>query len=236
MERAVAAVRLGHLKVALVICVGFFTFYNDYIIPPLFGKGRTPWKRPNGTFGQYSLERKLSQEKKMSSFLSLVCRRRKSTIVRLLPPILEQRLKPGSAVEHTVPVPDQSNSVRLLNIIVVRDASGGTHAFENYCPHQAGRLFMEPGGTLQCRLHGAKFDVQRSGHCTSGPCVGERLTSLPLIEATHGDEGLSVSLLALLRLQETGSGGRPPPKGWQPNGLAKALLEAFEERSHPAKS
>ena len=181
-------------------------------------------------------ERKLSQEKKMSSFLSLVCRRRKSTIVRLLPPILEQRLKPGSAVEHTVPVPDQSNSVRLLNIIVVRDASGGTHAFENYCPHQAGRLFMEPGGTLQCRLHGAKFDVQRSGHCTSGPCVGERLTSLPLIEATHGDEGLSVSLLALLRLQETGSGGRPPPKGWQPNGLAKALLEAFEERRHPAKS
>jgi nitrite reductase/ring-hydroxylating ferredoxin subunit len=186
-------------------------------------------------FRQYSLERKLSQEKKMSSFLSLVCRRRKSTIVRLLPPILEQRLKPGSAVEHTVPVPDQSNSVRLLNIIVIRDASGGTHAFENYCPHQAGRLFMEPGGTLQCRLHGAKFDVQRSGHCTSGPCVGERLTSLPLIEATP-DEGLSVSLLALLRLQETGSGGRRPPKGWQPNGLAKALLEAFEERRHPAKS
>ena len=65
--------------------------------------------------------------------------------------------------------------------------------------------------------------------------MGERLTSLPLIEATP-DEGLSVSLLALLRLQETGSGGRPPPKGWQPNGLAKALLEAFEERRHPAKS
>lgn len=165
------------------------------------------------------------------------CRRSSSsTIVRLLPPALEQRLKPGSAVEHTVPVPDQSNSVRLLNLIVVRDASGGAHAFENYCPHQAGRLFMEPGGTLQCRLHGAKFDVQRRGHCTSGPCVGERLTSLPLLEVTPGDEGLSVSLLALLRLQETGSGGRPPPKGWQPNGLAKALLEAFEERRRPTKS
>jgi hypothetical protein len=66
--------------------------------------------------------------------------------------------------------------------------------------------------------------------------VGKRLTSLPITEATPGDEGLSVSLLALLRLQETGSGGRPPPKGWQPNGLAKALLEAFEERGHPAKS
>ena len=157
-----------------------------------------------------------------------LCRRCSSSTVRLLPPALEQRLKPGAAVEHTIPVRDRrGDGVRLLNLIVVCDASGSIRAFENYCPHQAGRLFLEPGGALQCRLHGAKFDVQASGKCTSGPCVGERLNALPLAEAPAG-EGLSVTLEALLRLQQTGSGGRPPPSGWQPNGIAKALLEAFE--------
>lgn len=60
------------------------------------------------------------------------------------------------------------------------------YAYLNACPHVGTPLdwvpdrFMCPEGRhLQCATHGARFRVE-DGICVAGPCVGARLTAVPV--------------------------------------------------------
>jgi len=59
-------------------------------------------------------------------------------------------------------------------------------AYVNSCPHVGTPLdlwpnefFTDDGRVLICSTHGAVFEPT-TGHCIAGPCVGDRLTPLPL--------------------------------------------------------
>lgn len=72
-------------------------------------------------------------------------------------------------------------------LIVVRE--GGTvRAFLNVCPHAGRRLDWSPGnflidqGRLVCAAHGATFE-RMSGHCVAGPCRGDSLREVPVVQA-----------------------------------------------------
>ena len=74
---------------------------------------------------------------------------------------------------------------RAVNGFVVNH-DGHFRAYVNCCPHVGTPLdlwpnefFGEDGRTLVCSTHGAVFEPI-SGRCTAGPCVGDRLTPLPL--------------------------------------------------------
>jgi nitrite reductase/ring-hydroxylating ferredoxin subunit len=69
-------------------------------------------------------------------------------------------------------------------------------AWLNACPHQGRRLDYVPGkflihkGQLVCAAHGASFDLEE-GLCVGGPCRGEHLTRIPVVEEKIGsDTGL----------------------------------------------
>jgi len=74
---------------------------------------------------------------------------------------------------------------RTLRGFVVNHA-GRCHAYVNRCPHLGTPLDLWPnefltddGREIICSTHGALFDPS-SGHCTAGPCAGDRLRRLPL--------------------------------------------------------
>lgn len=61
------------------------------------------------------------------------------------------------------------------------------YAYENSCPHTGANLnwqkeqfFSFDGRFLQCSLHGALFEPD-SGVCVHGPCLGERLKSIHIV-------------------------------------------------------
>ena len=65
------------------------------------------------------------------------------------------------------------------------------YVYRNCCPHAGTPLNWMPNRFLTrdqsliiCTTHGALFDIE-SGECTLGPCVGERLTAIPM-EITAG--------------------------------------------------
>ncbi|HET6829471.1 MAG TPA: Rieske 2Fe-2S domain-containing protein [Ramlibacter sp.] len=76
-------------------------------------------------------------------------------------------------------------------MFIVRSA--GLHGWRNACPHWGGTsmawrkdAFLNREGTrIVCAAHGAQFDIA-SGLCTLGPCVGERLSRVELIESADG--------------------------------------------------
>jgi len=64
--------------------------------------------------------------------------------------------------------------------------AGGYRAWVNRCPHVGTPLdlwpnefYTEDGAALVCSTHGAIFEPL-TGHCTGGPCAGDRLGALPL--------------------------------------------------------
>ena len=68
----------------------------------------------------------------------------------------------------------------------VLNHEGAYRAYVNNCPHIGTPLDLWPnefytddGRDLICSTHGALFDPV-SGRCIAGPCVGDRLTALPL--------------------------------------------------------
>lgn len=72
-------------------------------------------------------------------------------------------------------------------------------AYVNHCPHAGHRLdfppgrFLTPDGSLLlCRSHGALFD-KGSGECVAGPCMGERLRSIP-VQVVQGQVCLATDL------------------------------------------
>lgn len=66
--------------------------------------------------------------------------------------------------------------------------NGVVAAFLNKCPHTGAPLNWSPhqfldieGDFIECSLHGAIFRPD-DGYCVRGPCVGESLQSLPVIQ------------------------------------------------------
>jgi len=76
-------------------------------------------------------------------------------------------------------------------LFVVR--RGGFHAYRNACPHWEGTsmpwrkdAYLNAAATrIVCSAHGAQFDIA-TGECLQGPCVGQPLTRVDLIEAEDG--------------------------------------------------
>lgn len=71
-----------------------------------------------------------------------------------------------------------------LRGFVLRDASGGVHAYVDQCPHAGHALalkehaFLTPDGAyIKCSSHGALFE-RDTGLCVAGPCAGRRLQRL----------------------------------------------------------
>ena len=69
---------------------------------------------------------------------------------------------------------------------------GVVHAYVNSCPHmgteldwQPGQFFDESGLYLICATHGAVF-APDSGYCGGGPCRGQTLLRLPVVELGGG--------------------------------------------------
>lgn len=61
------------------------------------------------------------------------------------------------------------------------------YLYRNSCPHLGTPLewqedtFLDPDGALiQCATHGALFEIE-TGHCISGPCLGQNLQAIPFI-------------------------------------------------------
>jgi nitrite reductase/ring-hydroxylating ferredoxin subunit len=95
-------------------------------------------------------------------------------------------LPPGHTAKFRLAGPD-----RTLEGFVVNHG-GGYYAYLNRCAHVGTSLdlwpnefFAEDGQTLICATHGALYEPA-TGLCTAGPCVGARLTPLPL--RREGDE------------------------------------------------
>ena len=76
-------------------------------------------------------------------------------------------------------------------VFVVRRS--GFHAYRNACPHWEGAsmpwrkdAYLNADATrIVCSAHGAQFDIG-TGVCLTGPCPGQALTRVPLIEAEDG--------------------------------------------------
>lgn len=72
--------------------------------------------------------------------------------------------------------------------ILVVNRNGVLRAFANACPHQhtpleifPGKFFDAAGDYLVCSTHGARFEPA-NGLCVSGPCIGQSLKAITLIE------------------------------------------------------
>lgn len=73
-------------------------------------------------------------------------------------------------------------------VIVVR-RGGAVHGWRDLCPHYAGGTpmawkrdaYLNGARThIACHAHGAWFEIE-TGVCVQGPCLGKRLTRVPLI-------------------------------------------------------
>jgi len=71
---------------------------------------------------------------------------------------------------------------------------GALQAWRNACPHVDGAAmawrkdaYLNAGGTrIVCHAHGAEF-LPDSGTCVQGPCIGKRLTAVPIVIDARGD-------------------------------------------------
>ncbi|PSQ00158.1 (2Fe-2S)-binding protein [Halobacteriales archaeon QS_5_70_17] len=79
---------------------------------------------------------------------------------------------------------------RGIEVILRRDGDA-VLAWCNSCPHQPevrldpGWGAMVRGGEIVCHEHGARFDPERDGVCTYGPCRGRTLEAV-LVEVRDG--------------------------------------------------
>lgn len=82
-------------------------------------------------------------------------------------------------------------------VIVVRRGRR-LHGWRNACPHMAGArmawrkdAYLNAGRShIVCHAHGAQFEIA-IGLCTLGPCVGQRLSPVPLTLNPAGEVHLA---------------------------------------------
>jgi nitrite reductase/ring-hydroxylating ferredoxin subunit len=89
-------------------------------------------------------------------------------------------LRPGATAKFRL----ECGGRRVNGFMVNHD--GDVHAYVNRCPHVGTPLDLweneflsEDTRRIICATHGAVFDPA-TGHCTSGPCVGDSLRRLPV--------------------------------------------------------
>jgi nitrite reductase/ring-hydroxylating ferredoxin subunit len=83
----------------------------------------------------------------------------------------------------------------------------GLHAYRDACPHWQGApmawrkdaYLSGDGERIVCHAHGAQFDIA-TGACVLGPCLGQSLTPVPLIQTDGGEIHVAVDTF-----QETSS-------------------------------
>jgi nitrite reductase/ring-hydroxylating ferredoxin subunit len=82
------------------------------------------------------------------------------------------------------------SDVRVRSLLVGR-AGGALRAYSNVCAHQAVPLdvgtdspMAQDGYHLLCHQHGALYRPT-DGRCVSGPCKGDKLASVVVVD--HGD-------------------------------------------------
>jgi nitrite reductase/ring-hydroxylating ferredoxin subunit len=73
--------------------------------------------------------------------------------------------------------------------LVVTRQQGTPRAWMNVCPHAGrslnyapDRFLVDDSGRLVCAAHGAVFEPAE-GLCVSGPCRGDRLRDVPVVES-----------------------------------------------------
>lgn len=81
-------------------------------------------------------------------------------------------------------------------LFVVRRGTA-LRAYLNACPHHGTPMawrkdaYLDAAGErIVCFAHGAQFEID-SGACTLGPCLGQSLTPLPLIQHDDGEVHLA---------------------------------------------
>ena len=92
---------------------------------------------------------------------------------------LRQLRQPGRAILFDI------DAEQFVNGFVIC-FNGRVLAYRNQCPHTGvqmdwvmGEFFDEDGQYLICATHGAMFDPE-DGKCVNGPCVNQRLISIPV--------------------------------------------------------
>ena len=92
----------------------------------------------------------------------------------------------GGAGIRFVAKPGSTKSPRKAGFAIEFD--GRVFAYENRCPHLGVELDWAPGmffdvaqEYLVCSTHGARFKPD-TGKCVSGPCAGQSLTDIPIVE------------------------------------------------------
>ena len=95
-------------------------------------------------------------------------------------------LPDAGIVSVTAPINGEMTS------IIVHCDGETLHAWVNACPHEGRQLDYVPGKflidkqNLVCAAHGASFRLI-DGFCTSGPCRGESLQSIPVVQLDSGE-------------------------------------------------
>ena len=118
-------------------------------------------------------------------------------------------------VHHAIPIDDlRDGESRGLDVngrgqdtvFIVRHR-GRLHAYEDRCPHYgdtplAWRRHAYLNGDrsrIVCAAHGAQFDIE-TGECVLGPCLGQRLTPVPVERLADGRALVSVALALALAM------------------------------------
>lgn len=95
-------------------------------------------------------------------------------------------LPDAGIVSVTAPINGEMTS------IIVQCEGQALRAWLNACPHEGRRLDYVPGKflidkqNLVCAAHGASFRLV-DGFCTSGPCRGESLQPIPVVQFDSGE-------------------------------------------------
>lgn len=78
------------------------------------------------------------------------------------------------------------------SVLVVRRGER-LFAYADVCPHHGTPMAWRKdaylnaaGDRIVCAAHGAQFEVD-TGYCTLGPCLGDRLTAVPLHVLPNGE-------------------------------------------------
>jgi nitrite reductase/ring-hydroxylating ferredoxin subunit len=88
---------------------------------------------------------------------------------------------------------DDSKGIRLeqLSLMLIRK-DGQVYGYENSCPHlgvelefQKNQFLTHEASHIICSTHGALFEIH-NGECIYGPCAGEHLSPIQILEENQG--------------------------------------------------